>query len=120
MNKLKLGTLPLVITLLWQSACVAEDNRTLSRWYGASVSVSAGFKECSTDQDCVLVGTGCDSCCQTGAINKRLVDEFRKKFRDACDGYRGKVCDCAPAPTEPKCVKALCEATLKTEITATR
>lgn len=77
---------------------------------GAEVTISPGLKTCSRDSDCTLVWTGCDGCCQQQAIRAIYRDWYAEAFPVACTGYSGAVCDCAPAPTEARCIQQFCMA----------
>jgi hypothetical protein len=113
MSALKFFSIAQLLMWLSMSPCAAEDGRTVTRFLKAEVSISDGFKKCHSNQDCVLVHTGCDHCCQTQAINRSLVKEFEEKFLTACEGYSGRVCDCMALPSQAVCDNDRCEKKLK-------
>jgi hypothetical protein len=113
MSAVKFLTIAQPLMWLLMSACAAEDDRTVTRFLSAEVSLSDGFKKCHSNQDCVLVATGCDHCCQTQAIHGNLLKEFEAKFLAACEGYSRGVCDCVAGPSQAICDNHRCETKLK-------
>lgn len=74
------------------------------------VEIGAAYLTCAVDEHCVLVGTGCDGCCQWGAIDADLKATFEENFGRACAGYNGPECDCEYKPTVATCVAGTCRA----------
>ncbi len=74
------------------------------------VEIGAAYLDCAVDEDCTLVATGCDGCCQWGAIDADLNATYEENFGLACDGYRGPQCDCGYRPTVATCVAGTCTA----------
>ena len=71
---------------------------------GANVAVTPVYRYCSADTDCALVNVTCNGCCDRDAIAASLTDEYRSAHEDACEGYSGGVCDCAPESLRAVCV----------------
>jgi hypothetical protein len=63
---------------------------------------------CRADAECVLVDTSCAGCCAIESINTSAEAAFRAAFADACGGYSGPVCDCAPQHNAAACVEGAC------------
>lgn len=87
----------------------ASKKLTVTLKTGAEVEISADFKECIHDSDCVLVSSGCDQCCQQQAINLAFHGKYDDKFGAACANYHGGVCDCIMTKSTPKCIEHTCQ-----------
>ncbi len=82
---------------------------TLTR-VGATVQITAAYTACAHQNECVLVSTGCDGCCQQGAVHTDLTEYYDFHFETACEGYEGGMCDCEPEPLYPACRDNRCVA----------
>lgn len=85
----------------------ASPDCTLER-RGTVVVVTDSYRSCETDADCSLVSTSCDGCCQQDAISHGLQRTYQARFREACAGYSGAICDCDVLPAEARCIEAKC------------
>jgi hypothetical protein len=88
-----------------------EPSYTLERNSDRQVEIGSSYTgACTRDDDCTLVGTGCDGCCQMGAIRADLVDTYQVNFVAACKGYQGPVCTCPMPPLVARCQDNVCRA----------
>jgi hypothetical protein len=88
---------------------VEDAGFTLER-VGANVRVSDRYRTCGVDDDCVLVSTSCNACCDQDAIGTGDRDAYRTNFERACSGYQGAICDCEPLDLVPICQDGSCRA----------
>jgi hypothetical protein len=77
------------------------------------VQLTDAYTACAEHSDCRLVFTGCDGCCQRGAINRNLEDAFIESFQSACDDYMGVECTCELRDYVPRCEAGRCEPVLR-------
>jgi len=80
---------------------------TLTR-VGSEVQVTDRYRACGLDDDCVLVGTSCNGCCEQDAIRAHDRDAYAFNHELACSDYRGPICDCSLADIVPRCIDGLC------------
>jgi hypothetical protein len=80
---------------------------TLSR-VGSEVQVTERYRPCGLDDDCILVGTSCNGCCEQDAIRAQDRDAYAVNHELACRDYSGPECDCSFADIVPRCVAGLC------------
>ena len=91
-----------VLTLIKMSPATGDNEEKLT------YDVPIKYQSCSVDADCVLVSTGCNQCCQRGAVQANSVLIFAKERDLNCKGYRGGVCDCMEQPATASCVAGRC------------
>jgi hypothetical protein len=77
---------------------------------GSEVEVTERYRSCELDDDCVLVGTSCNGCCEQDAIRSPDRDAYTVNHELACSDYSGPECDCDFADIVPRCVDGLCAA----------
>jgi hypothetical protein len=77
---------------------------------GALVTITSAYTACSAHQDCTLVDTGCNGCCQLGAITREFESNYTANFELACEGYSGGICDCQPPDLVARCEDGACQA----------
>lgn len=106
----------IVLSILWIGCELSEDDQSsatlVTRGNSAEVSIADSARACQVDEDCSLISTGCDGCCQTSAINKAYVEQYWTEFNQVCSSYRGGVCDCLPISYIPECKNQLCHSTV--------
>lgn len=74
----------------------------------AEVLITDAYTECNADEDCRLVSTSCNSCCQLGAIHSSLEATYEPNREAACADYRGGECDCDLPNASTRCVQGRC------------
>ncbi|HEX6243818.1 MAG TPA: hypothetical protein VFZ61_23045 [Polyangiales bacterium] len=74
----------------------------------AEVVITDAYTECSTDRDCRLVSTSCNSCCQVGAIHAALEATYEPNREAACADYVGGECDCDYPDVITRCDQGRC------------
>jgi hypothetical protein len=77
---------------------------------GTEVKITERYRSCELDDDCILVGTSCNACCERDAISALDLDAYTTNRELACSDYRGPECDCMAADVVPRCVDGLCAA----------
>jgi len=77
---------------------------------GAVVQVTERYRPCGLDDDCILVGTSCNGCCEQDAIRAHDRDAYAINHELACSGFSGPECNCSFADIVPHCVDGLCRA----------
>jgi hypothetical protein len=79
----------------------------------STVQLTDAYTACAAHSDCRLVFTGCDGCCQRGAINRELENAFIEHFQSACDDYMGVECTCELRDYVARCDAGRCEPVLR-------
>jgi hypothetical protein len=87
----------------------SDAGLTLTR-VGSEVPVTDRYRPCGLDEDCVLVGTSCNGCCEQDAIRAHDREAYRLNHALACSDYQGPECDCEFADLVPRCQNGRCRA----------
>jgi hypothetical protein len=90
--------------------CACDDPPLELRKGDREVVVPDRYRNCSVDEDCVLVSTACDACCQRDAVAREQQEDFERDRKESCQGYSGPECDCAPLELRAICDGEHCAA----------
>lgn len=66
------------------------------------------LRGCVQDDDCVVVQTSCNGCCEQAAVSSRSTDAYATYKTNTCAGYRGSICNCAFRPARAVCLQQMC------------
>ena len=103
--------LSLIIGLLMIGGAVgyAKLSATGStQMFSEKIDVPPQMTDCSGDQNCIIVETRCDFCCEFVAINSAFEAQFDKIFARNCSLYTGEKCSCSDLSRYPACVQGKC------------
>ena len=84
----------------------AGDYRLIRK--NENVVVTAPYRNCQQDADCILVSISCNGCCERDAIASTLESTYDENFSAACADYRGGICDCGLVPADARCIDSVC------------
>ena len=74
----------------------------------SSIPVPPALQACSSDQDCLVVSTTCNGCCQQGAVSRAHAADYDDARAKGCKGFSGAVCECMATPATAQCISGLC------------
>jgi hypothetical protein len=63
---------------------------------------------CGTVDDCIVISSSCDGCCQRTSVNRRDSISYEKHRAEGCSIPSGYVCDCRYLPVTPVCEDSKC------------
>ena len=75
---------------------------------GHTVVIDESWKSCMAVEDCVVVGTSCDSCCAQDVVASSREAEYATSRTALCEPYMGGECDCSIQPATPVCEAGVC------------
>lgn len=73
------------------------------------VDVPESIMSCNNGQNCIVVETRCDFCCDFVAINAIFEREYDEIFNQTCAGYKGQSCECYDLTRYPVCIRGKCQ-----------
>jgi hypothetical protein len=66
------------------------------------------MQACAKTEDCILISTSCNGCCQRDAINKKDSAGYEAHRGKTCVGKQGGICDCVELPAVAECREKVC------------
>ena len=114
----------LVCFLLFVAACPSQtpsetevDSDTCDITANATargdVDVDPAWQVCTDDEDCVVVNTLCDECCQWDVVSRDGQSDFSAELTDYCDANQlDGECDCEPTQFQTACEAGQCVVTV--------
>lgn len=63
---------------------------------------------CETVDDCIVINSSCDGCCQRTSVNRSDSISFEKRRAEGCSIPSGYICNCMYLPVTTVCENSKC------------